>query len=129
MLHTEQTAHQPVQELLLAGKTDYWATIKERVQQKIPAQVFTIFFAELEARWENNTLFIICPSAEVKKHLQGQYRRLIAEEIKALGLSAEIQLLDNAQVTRENPPVVQQKTVARAETAFPNKIDLNPNYT
>lgn len=129
MLHTEQTAHQPVQELLLAGKSDYWATIKERVQQKIPAQVFAIFFAELEARWENNTLFIICPSAEVKKHLQGQYRRLIAEEIKALGLSAEIQLLDNAQVTRENSPVVQQKTVARAETAFPNKIDLNPNYT
>jgi len=129
MLHTEQTTQLPAAELLLAGKTDYWPIIKERVQHKIPAQVFAIFFAELEARWENNTLFIICPSAEVKKHLQGQYRRLIAEEIKALGLGVEIQLLDNAHVTRETPPVTQQKTVARAETAFPNKIDLNPNYT
>ncbi|GAB4430764.1 MAG: chromosomal replication initiator protein DnaA [Turneriella sp.] len=129
MLHTEPNAHQHPAETLVAGKTDAWQTIKEKVRHKIPAQVFAIFFAELEARWENNTLYIICPGSEVKKHLQGQYRRLIAEEMKALGLSGDIQMLDNAHVTAEAPIVSQTRPLVRAETAFPNKIDLNPNYT
>jgi chromosomal replication initiator protein len=129
MLHTEQNAHQHTAETLLAGKADSWQIIKEKVRQKIPAQVFAIFFAELEARWENNVLYIICPGSEVKKHLQGQYRRLIAEEMKALGLNGDIQLLDNAQVAAEAPIISQTRPSVRAETAFPNKIDLNPNYT
>jgi chromosomal replication initiator protein len=129
MLHTEQNAHQHPAETLLAGKADSWQIIKEKVRQKIPAQVFAIFFAELEARWENNVLYIICPGSEVKKHLQGQYRRLIAEEMKALGLNGDIQLLDNAQVAAEAPIISQTRPSVRAETAFPNKIDLNPNYT
>jgi chromosomal replication initiator protein len=129
MLHTEQNADQHTAETLLAGKADSWQIIKEKVRQKIPAQVFAIFFAELEARWENNVLYIICPGSEVKKHLQGQYRRLIAEEMKALGLNGDIQLLDNAQVAAEAPIISQTRPSVRAETAFPNKIDLNPNYT
>jgi chromosomal replication initiator protein len=129
MLHTEQNAHQHTAETLLAGKADSWQIIKEKVRQKIPAQVFAIFFAELEARWESNVLYIICPGSEVKKYLQGQYRRLIAEEMKALGLNGDIQLLDNGQVAAEAPIISQTRPSVRAETAFPNRIDLNPNYT
>jgi chromosomal replication initiator protein len=129
MIYTEQITHQPAAERPPAGTSDFWPIVKERIRKKLPAQVFAIFFAELDARWENGTLFIIAPNAEIKKHLQGQYRRLIAEEIQLLGLSGDIQLLDKAHATKENPSAAQKMPLPRAESAFPNRIELNPNYT
>lgn len=129
MLHIQPGDNPPTLDSLVASTADYWPTIRERVRLKIPAQVFAIFFAELEARWENNVLCIFCPSAEVKKHLHGQYRRLIAEEMTLLGLGADIQLFEKQHIIREESRPAREKPAARSETAFPNKIDLNPNYT
>jgi chromosomal replication initiator protein len=129
MLQIEQNTDQNPAEKLLSAKTDYWNIIKEKVRQKIPAQVFAIFFAELEARFENNVLYILCPGSEVKKHLQGGYRRLIAEEMQSLGLSGEIELLDKSPMNAKAPPVGDRGLSLKTEKSFPNKIDLNPNYT
>lgn len=133
MLQTEHSYTPPVADLLLAGEDQNWLLIKERIRQKVPAQVFGIFFSDLSARWEAGNLLLYCPSAEVKKHLQSQYRRLIQEEMQALGLSAGIELheceKEKSKTAERTIPAAEANAQNKSANVFPGQIALNPHYT
>lgn len=114
----------------LGGKKVVWAELQEKLKKKVPAQVFAVFFADLRAVVEDNNLIITCPDAEIQRHVQNQYRRLISEEAGLLGLSGEVFFRPQENAGKEAPQVAPAPAMAvRSETAFPNRIDLNPHYT
>lgn len=103
-----------------------WQTIKEEIRQKIPAQVFSVFFAELGAQLENGVFTITCPNNEVKKHLQGHYARLIAEGLRQHGFDVELCFLVPGTQVGPTPTARIRNSI---EGHYPNHIELNPHYT
>ncbi|MFO1526647.1 MAG: chromosomal replication initiator protein DnaA [Turneriella sp.] len=106
-----------------------WLTLKEQLRKKIPSQVFSVFFADVNAAIEGENLVLYCSNAEIERHLQGQYRRQIADEAQKLGFHGEIlfKTTTAAPVSKPDRPAAAKNQ--RSETAYPNRIDLNPHYT
>lgn len=106
-----------------------WLSLKDQLRKKVPGQVFSVFFSEITAEVMNDELVLNCPSVEVERHLQRQYVRQIADEAKRLGFSGEIVLRTAPVVSAPAPKAAPATKGQRSETAYPNRIDLNPNYT
>ena len=129
MLYPDSYQHSQRAELS-AINANIWLSLKEQLRKKVPGQVFSVFFSEITAELKNDELILHCPSVEVERHLQRQYVRQIADEAKLLGFGGEI-VLRTAAVSAAATPAKVTATVKgqRSETAYPNRIDLNPNYT
>jgi len=132
MLFTDPQSQPQAPEYALAAETDLWPSLKAQLKKKMPAQVFSVFFADLQASVEDEKLVIGCANPDIARHLEGQYRRKIAEEASLLGFHGDIvirQAVAPAAALRiSDVPQVTQR-IQKSETAYPNRIDLNPNYT
>lgn len=129
MLNTEQQPITVNAEFTLGDAAHILLLLKEDLRRKIPAQVFNIFFTELQAEIMENELYLYCLNAEIEKHIHSQYRRRIQEIVAALGFSGAVHIVARKAVAAEAAPKKSPTHTARSETAFPNKIDLNPHYT
>jgi len=106
-----------------------WITLQNQIRSKVPAQVFAVFFQDLEATIENDELTILCPNEDIRRHLESQYKKQLCEEASLCGYHGEIYLTARPAPESTRLPKVLAKNTERSETAFPNKIDLNPGYT
>lgn len=111
----------------------FWISLQEKLRKKIPVQVFSVFFKDLDVKIAEEKLTITCSNVEVFRHVEKQYKSLIINEAKGLGFSGEITVecknktsLEQSTVKNKTLPVA---STVRSETAFPNRINLNPGYT
>lgn len=129
MLYPDSYQHTPGAEIG-AISANIWLSLKEQLRKKMPSQVFFVFFSDITAELTGNELVLNCPSVEVERHLQRQYVRQIADEAKQLGFHGEIVLRTATTQAAVTPAKAAPATKnQRSETAYPNRIDLNPNYT
>lgn len=128
-----QTQHNPhLQHLVnLHPGTEVFDHLQSRLKDKIPPQVYGVFFADLVCLKENEQLVLVCASPEIERHIKSQYKTLINEEAQLLGFSGEviIRAAEGERLPRISQNASTTKRANRSETAFPNRIDLNPNYT
>ena len=134
MLDSDLPTHSPRTDLARAANLDFWTSLKSQLKQKMPAQVYSVFFSDLTASIEGEELLIACANADIARHLEGQYRRKIAEEAAALGFHGPISIRHTATAPAaaalrvvDNPQTSAR--IQKSESAYPNRIDLNPNYT
>lgn len=129
MLYPDPYQHPQAAEIG-AIPANIWLSLKEQLRKKMPGQVFSVFFSEVTAEITGDELVLNCPSIEVERHLQRQYVRQIADEAKKIGFHGAITLRTAAaapsSITAKALPTAKNQ---RSETAYPNRIDLNPNYT
>jgi chromosomal replication initiator protein len=130
MLNSENVSPIKFANISIVESSQLWPRLKENLRGKMPAQVYSIFFSEITATITDNVMILSCPSVEIERHLRGQYGDRIAEEARKLGFSGDIQV----QAVATNAASIVEKTVVapkqqRSETAYPNRIDLNPHYT
>jgi len=129
MLNADTHKHTPIEPTLVSEANQIWLPLQETLRRKIPAPIFAVFFKDIRAEIADGNLVLICPTPEIERHLQSQYGKRIADEAAATGFSGSIILraaLEERLPRLENIAAIKQKP---PETAFPNKIDLNPNYT
>lgn len=129
MLNSESHAHLQSADLSLSDADRIWLSIKESLRRKIPQPVFTVFFSELSAELVDGDLALLCPTLEIQRHVQGHYGKKITEEARLAGFTQNIFFKPRPSDPVAAPVPVPAARQARPETAFPNRIDLNPNYT
>lgn len=114
-----------------SGSNVLWNSITERLKQKIPPQVFSVFFSDVVAAIEGTNLVLSCPNNEIERHIRSQYRNLVAQEAASMGLNGEIilRIQDPDKQSKLPTALPAMRKGSKSETAFPNRIDLNPNYT
>lgn len=129
MLNADTHQNTPTETILLSDAQKIWLPLQENLRRKIPAPVFSVFFKDIKPELSDEDLVLVCPDAEIERHLQSQYGKRIADEAAAAGFAGKI-VFRQAEAGRlprlDALPVAKPKP---AETAFPNRIDLNPNYT
>ena len=129
MLNADTHQNTPTETILLSDAQKIWLPMQENLRRKIPAPVFSVFFKDIRPELAAGDLILFCPDAEIERHLQSQYGKRIADEAAAAGFTGKISIrqTEAARLPRLDAlPVAKPKA---AETAFPNRIDLNPNYT
>lgn len=132
MLDSQPQQNPHLQHLVaLNTGAEIFEPLHQRLKEKIPPQVFSVFFGDLTSLMENENLVLLCPNSEIERHLRGQYKKLINDEAKLLGLSGEVifRAAEGERLPRLPHNATPAKKAHRSETAFPNRIDLNPNYT
>lgn len=105
-----------------------WPLLQEQLRKKTPAQVFAVFFSDLDVNIVNGVMTISCANEEIRRHLEAQYKRQLCDEASLLGYHGDILVVAKASEPSRLPNIAKANP-NRAETAFPNRIDLNPNYT
>jgi chromosomal replication initiator protein len=128
MLNSDPYLNVPTDTALISGANQIWLPLREGVRRKIPQPVFSVFFNDLNAELEGEDLVLFCPNSEIERHLQSQYAKRLAEEAVLAGFHGKI-LFRSAEA--ERLPRVESISPVKAkhsETAYPNRIDLNPNY-
>ncbi len=128
-MHYSDSYQTPQTPEISALHGNIWPSLKEQLRKKVPGQVFSVFFSEINAEMMNDELVLNCPSVEVERHLQRQYVRQIADEAKRLGFNGPIVLRTAPVVSTPTLKAAPATKGQRSETAYPNRIDLNPNYT
>ncbi len=129
MLHADTHLNPPTESVRISEANQVWLPIQESLRKKISAPVFAVFFKDVKADLSAGDLVLVCPNSEIERHLQSQYGKRIADEAAATGFAGKI-IFRQAEAERlprlDALPAAKQKN---PETAFPNRIDLNPNYT
>lgn len=128
MLNAESNAHLPTDSMLISEANRVWLPLQEALRRKIPPQVFSVFFNDIRAELSGADLVLVCPSSEIERHLQSQYGKRIADDAAVAGFSGQVLFRSVEPERLPRLEAIATKT-KNSETAFPNRIDLNPNYT
>ncbi|MBV6493255.1 MAG: Chromosomal replication initiator protein DnaA [Turneriella sp.] len=129
MLNTDPTTRNAVDSPYISTEHRIWQPLSAKLKKKLPQQVFQIFFADTKVEMQKEDLVLIAPSPEIAKHIQTQYLKTIQEDALEMGFQGKI-LAISQKIEKAAP--LTNKTAQKpkqGETAYPNRIDLNPNYT
>lgn len=73
---------------------EFWSQVLERIRWKIPLASYNKWFAQSEAKWDGDVIFIIVENQFKKDWLNNRYKKLIASTVQeTFGKEVEIQIV------------------------------------
>jgi len=123
-----------------------WGKIYHELESQIPSQFFTAFFSDVKATFEGDNVIILkSKDTKVLNHIKKCYRSVIENVAKTICQKKihisfkKVEVSDDSNVNRKHPAQELQKLRKNSDkskpagleinqSAYPNKISVNPNY-
>ena len=110
------------------SKEGTWGAIISELRKKVPPQVYTVFFSQLDGVFCENELILTHANPNLLDHLKKRYGKKIEDLAREKSFVGKVVFKANVQKPVV-PEVLSTPMITRkSETAYPNAIEINNRY-
>jgi len=105
-----------------------WAAIMSELRKKVPPQVYTVFFSQLNGVLYNDELILTHANPNLIDHLKKRYGKKIEDLAREKCFFGKIIFKANDSKPTINEEVKISTVTRKSESAYPNAIEINSRY-